>query len=275
MRKANHTDWAFTVYVVDSLNDGGTHDKTPGEFPNGAFAYTFDLFGPYSVTTYDNATYTPANFDGVLAHEIGHVFGALDEYAAPAGYPSSGGLYSGYLWVRNSNAVQGGTTHDICIMRGGAEGLAAYKGEQYGSDELVDDGICPATRGQIGWRVSPPNTLPDVVDTTPTVVIKPAASTDASTVTIAGSASENAWPPGHNAKGRAFARGISILVPHDVQYSVDGGTPTAVGTSGSGATKTFSFSIDTSVLGDGPRRQGADPPPRHGAGDDRHDSLEE
>jgi hypothetical protein len=260
VRKANHTDWAFTVYVVDSLND---HDATPGAFPNGGFAYTFDLFGPYTVTTYDDSTYTPANFDGVLAHEIGHVFGALDEYAAPAGYPSSGGLYSGYLWVRNANAVQGGTTHDVCIMRGGAEGLAAYKGTDYPptpSDKLVDGGICPSTRGQIGWRVTPPGTLPDVVDTAPTVIVKPPVSTDASTVTIAGSARENAWPPGHNAKGRAFARGISILVPHDVQYSVDGGAPTAVSTSGSGATKTFSFSVDTSVLGTGPDAQA---PTRH------------
>jgi hypothetical protein len=260
VRKANHTDWAFTVYVVDSLND---HDKTPGAFPNGAFAYTYDLFGPYTVTTYDNSAYTPANFDGVLAHEIGHVFGALDEYAAPAGYPSSGGLYSGYLWVRNSNAVQGGTTHDVCIMRGGAEGLAAYKGTDYPPtplDKLVDGGICPSTRGQIGWRVTPPNTLPDVVDTKPTLVVKPPVSTDASTVTIAGSARENAWPPGHKAKGRAFARGISILVPHDVQYSVDGGAPTAVSTSGSGATKTFSFSVDTSALGTGPYAQA---PTRH------------
>ncbi len=98
VRKADGTDWAFTLYVVDSLKDAKLKDKTPGEFPDGAFAYTYSLFGPYTVTTYDNATYTPANFDGVLAHEIGHEFGALDEYAAPAGYPS---------WVACSRATCG------------------------------------------------------------------------------------------------------------------------------------------------------------------------
>ena len=192
------------------------------------------------MTTYDNATYTPANFDGVLAHEIGHEFGALDEYAAPAGYPSSGSLFSGYLWVKNANATQGGTSHDVCIMRGGEEGLRAYQGAAtYGGDVSVDGGICPSTRGQIGWRVTR-NGLPDVVDTTPTVTLaKPVL--DGSGATVSGVAAEHPWTPGHNAKGRAFAKGISIFVPHDLQYSVDGGAWTAVSPTGSGARQSFSF----------------------------------
>ncbi len=240
VRKANGTNWAFTLYVVDSLHDdaAATHDPTPGAFPDGAFAYTFDLFGPYTVTTYDDSTYTPGHFDGVLAHEIGHVFGALDEYAAPPGYPSTGDLYSGYLWVRNANAVQGGSTHDVCIMRGGSEGLAAYEGQPYGTDTNVG-GICPSTAGQIGWRVTR-NGLPDVVDTKPTVKLqKPVL--DGAGATVSGVAVEHPWQPGHNAKGRAFAKGISIFVPHDVQYSVDGDAWIAVNLSGSGASRSFSF----------------------------------
>lgn len=241
VRRANGTDWAFTLYVVDSLHDAApaTRDATPGAFPNGAFAYTFDLFGPYTVTTYDNSTYTPASFDGVLAHEIGHEFGALDEYRAPTGYPSTGGLFSGYLWVKNANAQQGGTTHDICIMRGGDEGLAAYEGKPYKGDSTVNGGICPSTAGQIGWRVTR-NGLPDVVDTTPTVTLKPPVF-GRTTAAVSGVATEHPWQPGHNAKGRAFATGISILVPHDVRYSADGGAWTAVSSSGGGATQSFSF----------------------------------
>jgi hypothetical protein len=250
VRRANGTDWAFTLYVVDSLHDDATatNDPTPGAFPDGAFAYTYDLFGPYTVTTYDNATYTPGNFDGVLAHEIGHEFGALDEYKAEAGYQSSGALFSGYLWVKNLNAVQGGTTHDACIMRGGDEGLAAYQGEaSYKGDVSVDGGICPSTAGQIGWRVTR-HGLPDVVDTTPTVTLnKPAL--DGSAVSVSGVATEHPWAPGHNAKGRAFAKGISILTPHAVQYSVDGGAWTAVASSG-GASQSFSFAA--ALSGQGP-----------------------
>jgi hypothetical protein len=238
VRTANGTDWAFTLYCVDSLA------TTTGTFPDGAFAYTFDVFGPYTVTTYDNDGYGPESFDGVLAHEIGHVFGALDEYAPPTpGYPSTGDLYSGYLWVRNKNAVRGGTTNDACIMRGGNSGLAAYQG----STSLNDGGICPSTRGQIGWRATR-NGIPDVVDTTPTVTLKP-PTLDGSTATVAGVARENPWPPGHNAQGHAFINGISILVPHDVQYSVDGGAWHDVGTAGTAATESFGFT--TPALGSG------------------------
>ncbi len=261
VRKANHTDWAFTVYVVDSLHDdaAGTHNKTPGEFPDGAFSYTFDLFGPYSVTTYDNDSYGPADYGAVLAHEIGHVFGALDEYAAETGYPSTGSDYSGYLWVRNRNAVKGGTTNDVCIMRGGSEGVAAFFGQAYGNDQQVG-GICPSTAGQVGWRVTRAG-LPDVVDTTPTVTVAPPTSTDGSTATVGGRARENAWPPGHNAKGRAFARGISIFVPHDLTYSLDGGATQAVTTvTTSGAKASFAFTVDTSTLVAGPY---AGAPTRH------------
>ncbi len=37
---------------------------------------------------------------------------------------------------------------------------------------MNDGGICPSTRGQIGWRATR-NGMPDVVDTTPTVTLKP------------------------------------------------------------------------------------------------------
>ena len=137
LRRRNGADWAFVVYVVDSLKDAD------GMFRNGAVAYTADLFGPYSMLTYDNDGYRFANFDAVLAHEMGHVFGALDEYAPPApGYPSTGDLRSGYLGVRNGNAVSGGSTDLPCIMRGSNATLDAFA--------LGD--LCPSTVGQTGLR---------------------------------------------------------------------------------------------------------------------------
>ena len=235
VRKANGTDWAFTLYCVDSLN------TSSGEFPDGAFAYVYDVFGPYAVTTWNNDDYTPRLYDGVLAHEIGHIFGALDEYAPPTrGYPSTGNLYSGYLWVQNRNAVVGGKTNDVCIMRGGEEGIDAYEGVPYEGQAVTYGGICPSTRGQIGWRDANGNGIADVVDTTPTVTLQP-PTLDGVTATVAGVARENPCPPGHNAKGRAFAKGISVLVPHDVRYSVDGGAWTPVSTPGTGATASFNF----------------------------------
>ena len=152
MRRKTGADWAFVLYVVDSLKDAD------GTFRDGAIAYTADLYGPYTVLTYDNDGYGFRNFDAVLAHEMGHVFGALDEYAPPRpGYPSTGGLTSGYLGVRNRNAVKGGTTDLPCIMRGSQATLDAFA--------LGD--LCPSTLGQTGLRDSDADTHPDVVDTRP------------------------------------------------------------------------------------------------------------
>ena len=255
VRKANGTDWAFTLYCVDSLK------KSTGAFPDGTFAYTFDVFGPYAVATWNNDGYGPGLFDGVLAHEIGHVFGALDEYKATAGYPSTGNLFSGYLWVQNKNAVVGGKTNDVCIMRGGAEGIAAYQGVTFNGRAVRFGGICQATRGQIGWRDANGNGIPDVVDTTPTVKLKPATSSDGVRATVSGAAGENPTPPGGNAQGHAFTRGISILRPHDVRYSVDGdSTWTAVPTPGKASSESFTFTTGALLPG---TALDSDAPTRH------------
>jgi hypothetical protein len=142
---------------------------------------------------------------------------------------------------------------------GGNEGVAAFEGQPYGNDEQVG-GLCPSTEGQVGWVLAPTG-IPEVVDTAPTVTVAAPTSTDGTTVTVAGTARENAWPPGHNAKGRAFSRGISIFVPHDLQYSVDGGASRAVTTvTTSGARASFGFALNTSTLGAGPY---AGAPTRH------------
>ena len=158
VRSRNDADWAFVLYVVDSLQD------SDGMFANGVVAYTADLFGPYCMLTYDNDGYQFANFDAVLAHEMGHVFGALDEYEPPAaGYPSTGDLTSGYLGVRNGNAVVGGNGGaQPCIMLGSNGTLAAFR----------DGDLCRWTRGQTGLRDSDADTRPDVVDTRPALATR-------------------------------------------------------------------------------------------------------
>ncbi len=251
VRKANGADWAFTVYVVD---DNNGYPANGGAFPDGLFAYTFDLFGPYMVMTYHNDGYGPGLFDAVMAHEMGHVFGALDEYRAPLGYPSSGGYYSGYLWVKNRNAVVGGSTNDVCIMRGGQEGVAAYEGGgTYAGRPIRFGGICQASRGQVGWRDSDRDGVPDVIDTTPTVTLGGESASGAA-VTVTGTVHENPWPRGHNAQGEAFTHNISYLVPHDVRYSVDGGAVTGAVSATDGAFDEASehVTLTTPALGPGP-----------------------
>jgi hypothetical protein len=208
VRRKNGADWSFVVYVVDSLKDAD------GMFPDGAIAYTADLFGPYTVLTYDNDGYGFENFGAVLAHEMGHQFGALDEYAPPApGYPSTGNLFSGYLGVKNRNAVQGGTTDLPCIMRGSQETLDAY---EMGF-------LCPSTVGQTGLRDTDADLRPDVVDTQPLFAPGEVTVSAAGAATLAGSVREQPCPHGYSTVGPSFIADVSIFVPHDVQYRVDGG----------------------------------------------------
>ena len=209
LRRKNGADWAFVIYVVDSL-----HDRD-GMFRNGVVAYTADLFGPYCTLTYDNDGYTFAHFDAVLAHEMGHVFGALDEYRPPApGYPSTGNLRSGYLGVLNGNAQSGGTTDLPCIMRGANGTLNAFA--------LGD--LCRWTAGQAGLRDSDADTRPDVVDTRPAFSTGLESTSEASgAVTLRGAVTERPRKRGRISTGVYFRRDLSIKVPHAAQYRVDGG----------------------------------------------------
>ena len=209
LRSRNGADWAFVVYVVDSLHD------QDGMFRNRVVAYTADLFGPYCMLTYDNDGYTFANFDAVLAHEMGHVFGALDEYRPPApGYPSTGNLRSGYLGVLNGNAESGGTTDLPCIMRGSNGMLNAFAGGD----------LCRWTVGQTGLRDSDADTRPDVVDTRPAFSTGLESTSETTgAVTLGGAVTERPRKRGRISTGVYFRHDLSIKVPHAAQYRVDGG----------------------------------------------------
>ena len=208
VRRATGADWAFVLYVVDSLRDAD------GMFRDGAIAYTADLYGPYTVLTYDNDGYRFRNFDAVLAHEMGHVFGALDEYAPPRpGYPSTGALTSGYLGVKNRNAVKGGTTDLPCIMRGSRATLDAFA---FGD-------LCPSSVGQTGLRDGDGDSHPDVVDTHPSFGSTQTAALADGTVAATGTVRELPRPHGTSSYGMPFRHDLSIFVPHALEYRVDDG----------------------------------------------------
>jgi hypothetical protein len=195
--------------VVDSLQD------QDGMFANSVVAYTADLFGPYCMLTYDNDGYRFANFDAVLAHEMGHVFGALDESAPPAaGYPSTGDLRSGYLGVLNGNAVIGGNGGARpCIMLGSNGTLSAFR----------DGDVCRWTVGQTGLRDTDGDTRPDVVDTRPAISTRLETTAGSGSVTLRGTVTEKPRKRGRISGGVYFRHDLSIRVPHDAQYRVDDG----------------------------------------------------
>ncbi len=210
LRRQTGADWAVVLYVVDSLRDAD------GLFADGVVAYTWSLYGPYMVLTYDNDGYGFGQFDAVLAHELAHVFGALDEYRPPApGYPSTGDLRSGYLGALNHNAVAGGSTDYACIMRGGWEAVAAYAGGE----------LCPSTRRQVGWRDRDGDGIVDVLDTRPVFTDAAQEQRADGVVSFAGTVRERPWPRGASTPGigPALKNDLSVFAPGDAKYRVDGG----------------------------------------------------
>ncbi len=76
LRNQYQTDWAFTIFVVDSSAD------LDGKFADGKyFAYAY-LGGPFMVMTYDNNGWGIEDMDRVTAHETGHIFMAGDQYGS-------------------------------------------------------------------------------------------------------------------------------------------------------------------------------------------------
>lgn len=136
------TDWAFTIFVVDSSAD------TDGRFPCGHFAFAFNG-GPFLIMTYDNANSGIANMDRVVTHEIGHVFGACDQIDYP-GIPGCEHT-SGYLNIPNHNSDKCSWLTYPSIMKWSA---AAY------SPGLIDR----YARGQVGWWDANCNDVLDPID---------------------------------------------------------------------------------------------------------------
>jgi hypothetical protein len=153
LRQRHGSDWATTIFVVNSANNSS------GRFTDRMFAYAY-IGGPFTVLTSDVAAYGQQNLSAVLAHEIGHLFGALDQYAEAR---ISCHVRSGYLDAATANSDQPGCPlNQLSIMR---DILGAY----------TAGAIDPSALAQIGYRDSDSDGLIDPLDTTPAIKL-PATS---------------------------------------------------------------------------------------------------
>ncbi|HEY7462619.1 MAG TPA: hypothetical protein VIC59_12210 [Gemmatimonadota bacterium] len=128
-------DWSVLLFVVDSKVDAD------GLFADGKGGFSLTTNGPYMVLTWDNgkSAYTINRFNLAFAHELGHLFGAGDEYSSGTVTCSTSDTF-GYLNVPNASCNTGGITADISIMGPFTEV----------TDSLVDMSV--SARGAIGWR---------------------------------------------------------------------------------------------------------------------------
>ena len=188
LRDTLDTDWAFSIFVVDSLNDGD------GMFTDGKFAYAY-LGGPFLVMTYDNNGWGIGKMDNVVAHETLHIFYATDEYD---GTPE----YSGYLNVQDDDGA-------FCIMNPSASIYPIWT-------------ICPATQGQLGWLDTDVDGILDIVDTFPDTTLNPYIPDPINNATLVYTGSVTEVPhPNNNPWYWNTGRNITINAIAGVQFRID------------------------------------------------------
>ncbi|OHB71161.1 MAG: hypothetical protein A2V70_16205 [Planctomycetes bacterium RBG_13_63_9] len=149
-RVAQDTNWSTTIFVVNSIND------PDGAFVDGSFAWSYTLPSPTaSVLTYDNGAWGVEDFHRMLAHELGHHYGALDEYYLSG---RTNVERRGYLNWLNGNAERDGQGNRVTPPEG------THK-------LMLDASLDPSsfTLGQVGQVDTDGDGVPDVLDTFPTL----------------------------------------------------------------------------------------------------------
>lgn len=179
LRTQHNADWGFVAFVLDSQAD------VNGKLADGYFAYAY-LGGPFLVMTYDNNGYGISNMDVVVAHEAGHIFHALDQYA---GASSPNAYSAGYFPTINGNHQYASTANEPnSIMRGGI---------RWGLDQW--------SRKMIGWNDTNSNGADDILDRSPTVsVSQQSQATSNGGTGFSGTAKVNVLPRQNNANGYGF-----------------------------------------------------------------------
>jgi hypothetical protein len=145
-QEAYGTDEAFSIFVANSFND------EDGNFANGDSAYVLELRAPHLTMTWDNGGWRAAlgsiSLRHTAAHEMGHIFGAEDEYAESNS--SCDDESNGYT---NDN-------HELCP---GGPQTDCLMGVGVCSDNWPEP-ICYWTRGMVGWEPEcPPLGLCDLM----------------------------------------------------------------------------------------------------------------
>ncbi|MEW5764281.1 MAG: hypothetical protein ACOYXN_08780 [Acidobacteriota bacterium] len=196
-KAADGTDWAFTIFVCNSVNDAD------GMFPDGYFAYAY-LGGPVQIQTYDNDGWGIGSMNMVTRHESSHIFYALDEYASSGCTCSQ---TSGYVSTQNQNCNAACLINVNCIM----------------NEANKQTGVCLYTRGQIGWGDGDGDTYPDPVDVAPDTALTPYTPdpTTNTTLTYTGTATVQKIT---NQNVYNYQCDINVVPLANVQWRVNGGT---------------------------------------------------
>lgn len=192
------TDWAFTVFIVDSSDDPDGQ-FLPGGYFQTAFAYAGGLFVVSSSSR-------PAS---TIAHEMGHIFWAKDEYPGGASWTDRRGYYNAQNLNAADNTTSGFVQEDS-IMRGGIALGNAYSANQ--SPE--------STLAMIGWRDTDNDGIFDIADVPLELIGEGYFDATSSTYYFTGSASA---VPLLNQNSSGPQSDITLNRVSQLQYRLDAG----------------------------------------------------
>lgn len=191
-------DWAFTIFMVDSSDDPDGQFSSGGFFQT-AFAYAGGLFVVTPSTR-------PAS---TIAHEMGHIFWAKDEYPGGASWTDRRGYYNS----QNLNAADNpssGFVQEDSIMSSGIVLANAY-----------NDNVSPdVTLAMIGWRDTDGDGIFDLADVPLDLHGEGYFDASSSTYHFTGSASA---VPLINQNSSGLQSDITLNRISKLQYRVDGG----------------------------------------------------
>jgi len=187
LRARLETDWAYSIFVVDSNDTVNMGRFADNEYGWGYYGGPWFVMSRYSSWAYNSPDY----YRAVPAHETGHIFYATDEYDS---YPVE---YSGYLNCPDSNGAIG-------IMNMNTLYVSA------------------STRCQIGWMDSDGDGILDIVDVPPETTLVPNQPdpTNDCEADYSGIATVVALP---NQNPRGQKNDITVSRIAGVEYRVNGG----------------------------------------------------
>ncbi len=195
LREQQGSDWATLIFVVNSANDANNR------FADNRFAYAY-INGPFMVLTSDVGSYGQQRLAPVVAHEMGHIFGALDQYKS-AQVPCD--QRSGYLHMPTTNSQIGGCPTNLPSIM--LSPISAY----------ADGAIDPSARAQLGYRDSDADGIIDPLDTTPSLELDPVKPVESGErPVITGQSSDTGYPS-------PVLRTVSINTIERVEYRASDG----------------------------------------------------
>ena len=194
-RVAHDTNWAFTIFVVNSENDSDSRFRTDGSFQL-AFAFAG---GRFFVLTSER----PA---ASVAHETAHMFWGMDEYAGSKSYEARRGYYN----TQNLNARDG---HPNPASR--VRSIMDQQSVGYSRDALSTSAM-----ETIGWKDSDNDGVFDVLDVPLSISGSGHLDTSNNSVRFVGSAS--AVPlPNQNPSGSGNAMTLNRV--SRIEFRLDHG----------------------------------------------------